>query len=705
MSPTSSRFCALAALVVSSACAPRDANPCGEDSCSGEVSEVVTKPWRFVSIPDFLNADIGDVSHLTSLVNSTNGSHEAAINTVLDAIAAERPDFVLVAGDLVNGHWYADASGVQVFGPVGTLEEKRAAVAIAADVYYGQWKERFASRGLTVYAAVGDHDIGDNNWPANSHKAFLVADYKAAFARHFTLDAEGQPLYDKTPHGTPFANTSYAVRHKNLLIVSVDEFRQDDPTTTIDGATGSVRNDVTGDHLAWLDGVLADAREKPHIRHVIVQGHVPVLTPVRRQNSSGLTFRGAANSDFWNVLVEHQVDLYFAGEVHDMTAGNNGGVEQVVHGGILGYARNANYLVGTVYPDRIELELKRFELVYPTGDTSRLWQAGNNRPRAHYSILSNEFLSAGTLVLNKSSGRTVYENRTGYFIPLDAPPGDGLPVHLRFDEAPGSAIAINSGTAGAVQNGVIQGTTYTTGKLGNAVTFDALDRIVAGPSPVVGGTARTTSVWVRLPRPSTAIRTAFSFGVNAAGRKWDFDIDGAGKFEIGIGQGRIDSTGTPTVSDGAWHNITAVVPSGVTNLAGMRLYLDGNAILFNAPTAPTINTDANGKLILGQSANSTNFQQFSGDLDDLAIWNRPLAAVEVRAMVSLANTAGLLYDAGKVDALLTAFDDATDTEIDGTTWKYQAAGLTGASGVVVTTATNQYELNLDGGEGLVVPRP
>lgn len=709
MSVPSSRTCALAALALTSACTATNpsSEACDDDAteCGAHVSEVVTKPWTFVSIPDFLNADIGDVSHLTSAVNSTNAAHEAAINRVLDAIAAEKPDFVLVAGDLVNGHWHSDASDAQVFGPVRTLAEKRAAVAIAGDVYYAQWKERFAARGLTVYPAVGDHDVGDNNWSANSDKAFLVADFKAAFAKHFTLDAGGQPLFDQRPVGTPYEHTSYAVRHKNLLIVTMDEFRQDDPTLKIDGTTGSVRNDVVGDHLAWLDRVLTKADGKPQIKHVIVQGHIPVLTPVRRQNSSGLTFRGGADSEFWKTLVKHQVDLYFAGEVHDMTSGNHGGVEQVVHGGILGYAPNANYLVGKVYPDRIELELKRFDLVYPTDDTSKLWQAGSNRPRAQYSIPANPFASAGTLVVDKSSGSTVYANRTGYFVPLDAPPGDGLAVHLSFDEQAGSTTAINGGTAGAVQNGVIQGATYVAGKLGNAVAFDALDKIVAGPSPIVGSAARTTSVWVRLPGPSTAIRTAFHIGVNSTGRKWDVDIDATGKFEIGIAGGRVDSASSPTLTDGKWHNLTAVVPEGVTNLAGIKLYVDGKAIPFTAPATPVINTASDGKLILGVSANASVTQQYSGDLDDLAIWNRPLGAVEVRAMVSLANTAGLQYDAGKVDALLTAFDDATDAEIDGRTWKYQAAGLTGTAGTVVTTAANQYELHLGGGAGLVLQAP
>src|SRR5690606_30922837 len=175
-----------------------------------------------------------DVSALTSAVNSTNAAHEAAIATALDAMASEQPDFVLVAGDLVNGHWHSDASNVQVFGPVGTLAEKTAAVIAGANVYYPQWKKRFTDRGLTVYPAVGDHDVGDNNWPANQDKAHLVPIYKQEWAKNFTLDGNGNPLFAIRPAGTAYEHTAYAVRHKNTMIVTVDVFRQDDPTQTID---------------------------------------------------------------------------------------------------------------------------------------------------------------------------------------------------------------------------------------------------------------------------------------------------------------------------------------------------------------------------------------------------------------------------------------------------------------------------------------
>lgn len=653
--------------------------------------------WTFVSFPDFLNADIGDVSALTNAVNSTNAAHEAAIDAVLDSMAAEQPDFVLVAGDLVNGHWYSDASNVQVFGPVGTLAEKRAAVTLAGDVYFSQWKQRFVDRGLPVYAAVGDHDVGDNDWPAGQDKALLVPTYKQQWAKYFTLDEAGVSVFPTRPVGTAFENTAYAIRHKNVLIVTVDVFRQDDPNVSIDSKTGSVRTDVVGEQLAWLDAVLLSASTDPQIDHVIVQGHVPVLVPVRTLNSSGLTMPGAGDSEFWQTLSRNAVDLYFAGEAHDMSSANHAGVEQVVHGGIMGYAPRVSYLVGRVYPDRIELELRSADLVYPIEDTSRLWQAGSNRPRAQYSVSATGFSTVGRLVIDKSTGSTQYLDRSGFFIPMTAT-GVGMAVHLPFDETSGTTAA-NHGSSGATNNGTIQGATFVPGKIGNALTFDNVDTVLAGNAPVTGAQPRTTAVWVRAA-PVSVVRTLFSFGTNTGGGKWDTDVDATGLYELGIGQGRTDANGSSSIADNTWHHVVTVLPQGASTLAGVKMYIDGNPIAFTGTTT-TIDTKM-GNILLGQSVNAQATQQFAGSLDDFAIWASDLDAGQVRALYSFGNEATLNYDASQVEALFQSFATQQDAMISGRLWRYQASGLSGAAGQVVVNGTS-YSVNLGGGAGFVSP--
>lgn len=652
--------------------------------------------WNFVSFPDWLNADIGDVSALTTVVNSDNAAQETAINTVLDALEAEHPDFVLVAGDEVNGHWYLDADNVHVFGQVDTIGHKIAAVQKGAATYYPIWKKRFADRGLQVYAAVGDHDIGDNNWAAGTDKATLVDTYKQAWAQQFTLDSNGQPLYAQRPVGTPWENTAYAVQHKNVLVVSTDVFHQEDPATALDPRTGSVRCEVVDEQVAWLDSLLTTAAADPTIQFVLVQGHVPVLLPVRAQNSSNLSMAGAEASPFWQTLVQHKVSLYLAGEVHAMSAAENSGVEQVVHGGIMGYGAYVSYLVGHVYSDHIDLELKSANLVYDGSDTTRLWQAGPNRPHAQYTISPDGFTSAGKLTVTKVGGATTYSDPTGYFMPISS--GTGLVVHLPFDET-GGTTAVNHGTSGADNNGSITGATFVPGKIGNGLSFETVDRVVAGSAPIGGAGKRTVSVWVNTPPGATAIRTVLSFGKEAGGQKWDTDIDISGWSELGIGLSRTDGSGSPVVNDGQWHHLVAVLPDGEASLGQVLMYVDGNPIAFTAPSA-AVNTQIGGQFIIGSSVHSINFQEFTGTVDDVAIWAEDLDAARVRALYTFGNEPTVNYDAGQMDEIFTSFDLMQDVTINGRLWTYQASGLTGTPGTLVVSGTN-YAVNLGNGAGMV----
>ncbi|MGH8968660.1 MAG: metallophosphoesterase family protein [Actinomycetes bacterium] len=350
--------------------------------------------FTFVSMPDFFNADIGNVrglpraAGLPAGVNSVNRSWRRAMDVVLDGIQAEHPQAVLVAGDLVEGHWGEDVDGTGVFGPVGTHAQKLRAVTRAGNLYYRQWAARFARRGLTVYPAVGDHEIGDNPWHPGGFKYRAFPTYKQVWVKHFTRTAAGTPRYWRRPVGTPYADTAYAVRIANTLIVTIDVFAR-----TGDG----VRATVTRGQRRWLNRLIPQARRNG-VKHVIVQGHTPVLGPVRQRNSSGLMLEGGASSPLWQLLKRHKVDLYLCGEVHDMTTRVNG-VVQVSHGGLLAHA-DANYLLGRVYRDRIELELKEFKGGRDYWQR-RLWATTLKRPAARVTMVRNP-ARVGTLVIDKS---------------------------------------------------------------------------------------------------------------------------------------------------------------------------------------------------------------------------------------------------------------------------------------------------------------
>ncbi len=392
------------------ACAGADGGP--TEGCSAPPA-----PWQMVSMPDFLNADVADLSTVAGYdggANSTNRWHEAAIDYVLDAVAGEHPEFVLVAGDLVNGHWYDDGDNRAIFGRCTDVETRRASVEKAGDLYYARWRQRFDERRLVFHAAVGDHDVGDNPWGVDEDKSYLLGTYRSVYASHVT-QSQGISRYGNRPLGTPYADTAYAFKYRNVLLVTVDVFHQRDPSTEL-SSEGTVAFEIEGGQLDWLKQVLAQGRGDSSVAHIIVQGHVPVLGPVRAQSSSRLMLAGGPASPFWQALKDYGVTLYLAGEVHDMTAAADGGVDQIVHGGIMGYAPNTNYLVIKVDGKRLDLTLKRLDLVNDSTE-GQLWQMNYNRPNAKYEVGAAGFQVAGTLAIDTSSGPKAYSNRTGAFEP------------------------------------------------------------------------------------------------------------------------------------------------------------------------------------------------------------------------------------------------------------------------------------------------
>ncbi|MBM3335890.1 metallophosphoesterase, partial [Candidatus Sumerlaeota bacterium] len=211
-------------------------------------------PWIFVSMPDFVNVD----------TEYPQKGWEDALGFILEAVRAEKPDFILVAGDLLMGHWGADPAKINQ----------------CADKYYAAWKKRLAAHGLTFYAALGDHEIADNPW-RTPDRIRAVAVYKEAFRRWLGMPLNG-PEHMK--------GTAYWFAHKNTLFVSVDVFE----AGTSD--QGGIAVGVTGPQLEWLERVLSQNRD---VNHVIVMGHAPILGPLTMWSSSGLMVEGGRESPLW----------------------------------------------------------------------------------------------------------------------------------------------------------------------------------------------------------------------------------------------------------------------------------------------------------------------------------------------------------------------------------------------------------------------
>ena len=387
----------------------------GDDPTEAELPELdapetpagLSPRLRFVSSPDFLNADVADLSQGPGFWNrgrSTNGinaAHRRTLDTILDDWEAMQPDGVLVAGDLVDGRWGRDEHRTGNFGPVGTPEQARLALVRAARTYYPQWLQRFEDHDLLVFPAIGDHEYGDNPWP--ERKRALVPAFREQFADHFTRTPSGKPLWEERPKG-PHEFTAYAGRPlPDVQVISIDPF---------DLTAERERIGLDRQQRGWLREVLQRANQDG-VEWIIVQGHVPILGPVRLRGSSGLTLPGGERSKVWQMFERYGVDLYLAGEAHDVTVSEAGGVTQVVHGGLYQYGLT-NALVLDLYDDFLYLTLRDYDVRYrDAADGSRLWETRRDGMAKKIRVVGDPF-TIGTGVIRADQG---LEHESGLLVP------------------------------------------------------------------------------------------------------------------------------------------------------------------------------------------------------------------------------------------------------------------------------------------------
>ena len=369
-------------------------------------------------MPDFMNVDL----------DYPQAGWEDTLDYVLDAVKAERPDFLLVAGDLVMGHWHgrqasppsrAGASRAAVgSASVAKAPAARSSIAHYAERYYGTWKARMTAHELKWYPAIGDHELGDNPW-RYPQALDNVAAYKRAFRLHLGMPENGP---------AELQGTAFYWVPKRVLFIAVDVF---EPGTS---NQGQIRPGVTGKQLAWLRHVIDT---HPNVEHVIVMGHAPCIGPVRQWRSSGLMITGGRDSEFWHTLADRGIGLYLCGEVHAITCTARDGVQQIAHGGLIGYNTRTNYVVVDVFPNRVELTIKEIDLV-PSGE--KLWQPGTNRPLERVDIRPESkprgFIPVGTETIDTRTRPHTFRAQRGYFLnQFDTSTTRGRPVFVNGGKA------------------------------------------------------------------------------------------------------------------------------------------------------------------------------------------------------------------------------------------------------------------------------
>lgn len=325
---------------------------------------------RFVSFPDFFNFDIPEPWP----------KYDTAVNYFLTQVKNENPRFILVTGDLVNGHWWDSPKCVEHMGTI----------------YFSGWIRRMNQHGLKFYTAIGDHELGDDPWPPEKIK--LISHFEDVYRKNLNMPMNG-PDSKK--------GLSYFVREGDLLLITVETFEVIDDTMHIG---------VINEQLDWFKKILKDNEDA---KFKIVQGHVPIWGEIKARSSSKLMLSNGRESEFYKTMKEEGVDLYLAGEFHDVTVLESDGIWQIVHGSSWGreVVNTQDYLIGEVYGDQLKLTMKR---IYLDSQGEYMWNVNKeNGPREIVQInkktLSNGPEVTGTLTITNDGGKKTYTNRTGYF--------------------------------------------------------------------------------------------------------------------------------------------------------------------------------------------------------------------------------------------------------------------------------------------------
>ena len=627
--------------------------------------------WRWINLPDWHAAE----KHVQVWEKSAKGLktrgwgqkgygslkdyQDAMRDEDIALIARIQKDYggelMVIPGDTQGGHWERAAFRKSMRSVYPDLSDEEVIIK-ASHLCYGAMRNAFAEAGYpTILVAVGDHEIGDNPWAANSEVAKMVPVFRAGHADVFNeepivergdLDeprswsyaanrTKGERQFDapigsvpSRPLGTIYEETSFAWQYKNVLFITVDVFRQNSHGERL-GKEGSVTGDVAGTHLQWFKDVLAAAAEVKSIKHIIVQSHLPVLYPVRKYASSGMLLDGDMGSAFWQAMREGGVVLYLAGEVHSNTVTidpKSDLVQWVARG------------VGAT----------NFSTVDVT-DEKLIVQTWKNKDRHDF----DEDRLLGKLIIDKSDSETRITT-SGL---LEAINPDGLMLHYDFDSIV-EAGSVLTGVAvprvndracpKAVPNKGALSNEYTVwadqietcmGRIGKGVALLPGHSILGLSSmgPMVGNRERTIAMWVRSDSPKRQIllNTTSFWG---SGEFFNLSIAN-GHLELVLSESQQKITKYSGLADGKWHHLVAIVPRNGASLSDSKLYIDGKlqAVASVDNGQKTIQTSQANWMGLGILLKQSKIKldevfgmsPLHGALDDFALWTRALTDAQV----------------------------------------------------------------------------
>ncbi len=208
-----------------------------------------------------------------------------------------------------------------------------------------------------------------------------------------------------------------------------------------------------------------------------------------------------------------------------------------------------------------------------------------------------------------------------YEVALPDPGKMNLVAKWSFDEGEGET-AVDSGDLEF--DGLINGATWATGKVGSALSFDGNDFVQIpaydGSGALNPGRALAVEMWIK---PTASMQDWQKIICKNQGKKTDYSIisrkDNRVGFSIKIGNVAQTAYSPKPISLNEWTHVV-----GTYDGAKLCLYLNGKLVNAFAVTG-TINNNHGSLYIGGDTANAN----FKGLIDEVCIYERALTAGEV----------------------------------------------------------------------------
>ena len=249
---------------------------------------------------------------------------------------------------------------------------------------------------------------------------------------------------------------------------------------------------------------------------------------------------------------------------------------------------------------------------------------------------------------------------------VSVPPAVGLVGAYGFDEGTGTTTADQSGTG---NNGTLSGATWTTtGRFGNALTFDGTNDLVtiADANSLDLTNGMTLEAWVRPATVATDWETAI-MKETSGGVVYDLYAAGTSgtkvpAAEIYIGGFR-DAVGTAVLPASTWTHLASTYDGSV-----LALYVNGVQVSQLLQTGSM--TPSTGALRIG--GNSIWGEHFQGEIDEVRVYNRARTATEIQADMSTSISApdatppsapGTLTTTGGLGQIALTWGAATDNVV------------------------------------------